>query len=203
MDLIVLTRGGGSLEDLIGFNNEAVVRQIFGSKIPIVSAIGHEGDWSLTDLVADLRASTPSNAAELIVPDRNMIDEIINSIVQKSKQNLMYQIQTKNNQAELMIEKLNSNIRLLIHEMKQLIAQFGDLSSRISEKIVQLKDRGLSLIRILSNLNPQTILQRGFSITTTDDGKIIKSINELKNQDIMKTTLKDGKISSIVKAIHK
>ncbi len=198
LDLIVLTRGGGSLEDLIGFNAEIVVRQIFGSKIPVVSAIGHEGDWSLTDLVADLRASTPSNAAELIVPDRKMINEIINSIIQKSKQNLLLRLQFENNRIDIFREKLNLSQQLLFNQITQIINRFNNQQVHLKEKLTQSNNRLTSLIRILSGLDYTAVLKRGFSITMNTEGKILKNIKDCINQDVIVTTLIDGKISSVI-----
>lgn len=220
LDLLVLTRGGGSLEDLLAFNDEQVARAIFASKTPVVCGVGHEKDVSLADLVADLRASTPSNAAELIVRERNeVLKEVAYSITSIEK-SLRYKIREKEGIINKAVNILKNAIAKQINNLYQLIFRFskefnlfGQRTELITQKIINLKahltrtvDFWLkenkawvnNLIRLLKSLDYHQVLKRGFSITTDRQGRIIKAVKEVsKDKDII-SRLFDGKIYSKV-----
>ncbi len=194
-DVLVLARGGGSLEDLQSFNDERVARAIFSSKVPIVCGVGHEKDISIADLVADVRASTPSNAAELIVKNRIEIMKEINFNAKILETNLRQLLSTRN-------EAVFKNVGILKIAISQEIFHLHGTISKFSTKvdfwIVQRKTSLDSLIRLLENLNPYRVLERGFSITMDEYGSVLKSIKNINNGESIITTLFDGKISSQV-----
>jgi exodeoxyribonuclease VII large subunit len=195
-DVIILARGGGSLEDLQAFNSEEITRAVFSCKVPVISAIGHEDNWSLTDYVADLRASTPSNAAELAVRDRSEIIAEINSAIQFITEVINHRL---------------SNIKSLVSKTDILVKQYSNridhkinnLVSLIRQKILlslALKQQDLEhMSRLIQSLDYQQVLNRGFSITKTQAGKVIKASSEITADQIIITQLARGEIKSYVK----
>ena len=160
-DCIVIARGGGSKEDLINFDNEELVRKIFSSKFPVVSAVGHEGDVSITDLVADLRASTPSNAAELITtPDKNEVLKEVDYIIENIQNKILSELDGKKEITERSYE-------VILHTVKQ--------------KVLNIEDRVLNQEKVLQALDFNNILNRGFSIITNNQDTPINSHSELIN----------------------
>lgn len=195
-DVIIMARGGGSLEDLQAFNSEEIARAVYSSKVPVISAIGHEDNWSLTDYVADLRASTPSNAAELAV--RNM-SEIINEIdgsLQFIKQVINHQlskIKSVITKADLLVHQYSSRIDHNLNTM------FIGIRQKIT-LLLALKHQDLDHIeRLLKSLDYRQVLGRGFSITRNQAGKVIKSAAEIDPDNIIITQLAKGEITSYVK----
>lgn len=198
LDALVLIRGGGSMEDLAIFNNEALARAIFASKIPVVTGIGHEQDITIADLVADLRASTPSNAAQLIIRERSdLLREVeyyeknISSKLIKHVGDVTETINFFNNLASHFIKdqrsKINNLLLTLTEKIKYLIAGAkSDLKSQIS---------------FLKNFNPYAILKRGYSIVYDRNQKPVKSITQLELNQTIKTLLSDGAIESKVKKL--
>jgi exodeoxyribonuclease VII large subunit len=183
VDVIILTRGGGSMEDLLAFNNEKVARSIFASRIPIVAAIGHERDVTIAELVADMRAATPSHAAQIVVPDWQVISKNLEQITHRTKMSIISSLTT----------------------LKQTLEQ-----QAIEQKtLVRLALKNLSTWRLaqqalLSALNPTNILKRGYSFTTDlDSGTIIRSIANANLGQRIQTHLSDGSIYSEVTHANK
>jgi exodeoxyribonuclease VII large subunit len=199
LDVLVIARGGGSLEDLIAFNDEQIVRAVFASKIPTICAVGHEGNVSLCDLVADLRASTPSNAAELLTPHRN---ELIRHVDQTSKllaslfhKRLEFQ-QHHLHQTNL---KLRSRLSLVVQSYLQKIGDHQtNLIRLINQTAKNHQENLVNLTRLLNSLDYKNTLARGFSITMGEDGKILKTVADIKPGQRLRTTLVDGEIQSRV-----
>jgi len=198
LDLLVLTRGGGNLEDLVSFNDEAVVRAVFTSKIPVVCAVGHEEDISLSDLAADLRASTPSNAAELIVRQRpellthiqsqaRLIELGLNDIISESKRRVFQSI-----------SQLKNHVDQYLFRMQKHIVNFTNQYANFKHKLVLKSQQLETLIRILQNLDYRNLLAKGYSIAYTKDKKILRSKSQLKSNENMYTIVADGKIHSTV-----
>jgi len=198
LDLLVLTRGGGNLEDLVSFNDEAVVRAVFTSKIATVCAVGHEEDISLSDLAADLRASTPSNAAELIVRQRSellthiqsqarLIELGLNDIIGESKRRVFQSI-----------SQLKNHVDQYLFRMQKHIVNFTNQYANFKHKLVLKSQQLETLIRILQNLDYRNLLAKGYSIAYTKDKKILRSKSQLKSNENMYTIVADGKIHSTV-----
>ena len=188
-DVLILARGGGSLEDLWPFNEEIVAHSIYNSEIPIISAVGHETDFTIADFVADLRAPTPSAAAELAVPD---IYEVRNSLIKKLElMNLRYEKCMSSSVFKEPLRKINDNYIKLDNCIKQI-------ENSIKVKHEKEKTKYIELIAKLDALSPLKTLYRGYSITEKNN-KVIKSKEELKANDLIEIRFVDGKKEAIVK----
>lgn len=196
-DVLILARGGGSLEDLWPFNEEIVAKSIYDSDIPIISAVGHETDFSISDFVADLRAPTPSAAAELAVPDIYEVKQKINSYENRMKLSLNKKLEILKLRYEKCMSssvfkdptrKINENYIKIDTYIKQL----ENLVNKSKEKN---RNKYTELVAKLDTLSPLKTLLRGYSIVEKDD-KIIKSVKELKINDNIIIKLNDGKKSA-------
>ena len=192
-DVLILARGGGSLEDLWPFNEEVVANSIYNSKIPIISAVGHETDFSISDFVADLRAPTPSAAAELAVPDIYEIKQKINTYQNRLKMALTKKLEIMKLRYEKCMSssvfkeptrRINENYIKIDTYVKQL----ENLINKVKEKN---KNKYIELVSKLDTLSPLKTLTRGYSIVEKE-GKIIKSVADLKTEDEISIRLKDG-----------
>lgn len=182
LDTLIIGRGGGQSEDLSAFNDETLVRAVSKSKCPVISAVGHEIDFTLIDYVSDKRASTPTGAAELATVD-------IHEIELKLENYKDYLNKTLLNRYEL----IKNNIQSL----------YKNLTDAVNRKISDYRKDLLILQEKLKANDPKTILNKGYSITTDKNGKIIDSINDLKIDDEISTDIKDGKIISVIKKIER
>ena len=222
LDVLIVGRGGGSIEDLWPFNEEVVARAIYKSKVPVISAVGHEVDFTIADFVADLRAPTPTAAAELAVPNMSdlkkhisqlsirlnesifkkvnylklYLESVKNSYVIKSPM-IMYE--NKRQSLDLMNEKLNN---LMIGKVDGLKNTLDKLKKSYVLKSPQLlyKDKMIEVKNIIDKLellNPLNILGRGYSITYLDD-KALKSVCDVKKENVLSIRLSDGLIKSKV-----
>lgn len=196
-DVIILARGGGSLEDLWPFNEEIVARAIFDSKIPIVSAVGHETDFTISDFVADLRAPTPSAAAELVVP--NVKDILLKLKEYESRQKIA--LNRKIQIMKLRYEKcLNSKVfkeplQKINERYMMLDIKVRQMESYINQKYINEKAKAIKLIAKLDALSPLKTLSRGYSIITLN-GKTIKEAKYLKKDDEINIKLFDGQVNA-------
>lgn len=196
-DIIILGRGGGSLEDLWPFNEESVARAIYNSELPIISAVGHETDFSISDFVADLRAPTPSAAAELAVPNMADVVSSISSLENRYKIALNRKIQLmKLRYEKCMQKKAFSDPKQKINEKLIVLDMFTKQNvNSIANRLNEAKSSFTKIITKIDALSPMKTLTRGYSIIEKD-GQIIKSVTELKQNDMITLTLKDGKINS-------
>lgn len=199
-DLIILGRGGGSIEDLWAFNDENVARAIFRSEIPIISAVGHEPDVTISDYVADMRAATPSNAAELAVPDvmaiRRTIDDGRIRINQTLGAKLGFYRELLKNISEKNVMKSPQNY---FQERRLTVDFFSEkLYSGTRLTVAKARERFLSLAASLDALSPLKVLARGYSIVSDSDGKVVKSVNDAKAGTKLDIKLEDGKIKCTV-----
>ena len=198
-DVLILARGGGSLEDLWPFNEEIVARSIYDSKIPIISAVGHETDFSISDFVSDLRAPTPSAAAELAVPDVYELKKKIESYKDRLRMALIKKVEVMklrfdkcmaSSSFKEPLRKVNDNYLLIDNLIKSL-------ESSIKIKQEKEKNRYIELVSKLDALSPLKTLSRGYSITEKD-GKIVKSKEELKKGDKVELRFTDGKKQAVI-----
>ena len=200
VDLIVVARGGGSIEDLWQFNEEIVARTIADMSVPIVSAIGHEIDFTIADFVADLRAPTPSAAAELIVPDiadlRRRIEEL-SACLHKCLRNFVQHQKTR-----LRFLSQQTLVRNLVARMREAQQRFDlvkELLARLTkQKIDNARERFQRADAILRVLGPDATLRRGYSITTDGDGKVIRSVATVRPKMKIRTRVSDGEFRSDV-----
>ncbi len=181
IDVIVVTRGGGSTEDLAAFNDERVVRAVAASRIPTLVAVGHETDKSLAELAADVRAATPSNAAQMIFPDKaaemNRLEA--QSVLLKQRLNTYYQ------------DRLN-----------QLKSAGVELRESLINKVAKETARLESIKRLVAGLDPDTVLRRGYALVRLE-GQLVRSVQGLKRGQVIEAQLSDGKINSIIKGVTK
>ncbi len=193
IDTIIVARGGGSPEDLWPFNEEVVARAIFASPVPVVSGVGHETDWSISDLVADVRASTPTMAAMIVVPDSDDLNNSLELIVRNMDSSVRNGIAGGVNQLNSRVSIMNSNIpdvsmlRVRVDELGGRI-HLGSMRDllRASESLGNLKNN-------LKAVGPQHTLERGYSIVEkSDDGKVVTNISQVTLGDEVKITVSDG-----------
>lgn len=198
VDTIIIGRGGGSLEDLWPFNEEITARAIFNSDLPIISAVGHETDFTIADFVADLRAPTPSAAGELAVPDilevkwkiENMKKRLANSLRQKvSKMKERYNLIANSKAFKNPYDIIEQNMLKCDSVTKSLENIFS----------LKIKDENIKLVGLtsrLDNLSPLKTMMRGYSIVEDKDGNVVKTIKELKTGDDISIRLSDGSVEA-------
>ena len=221
VDVIILGRGGGSIEDLWAFNEEIVARAIYNSTKPIVSAVGHEIDFTISDFVSDMRAPTPTGAAELVVPSKVEIQSYLNdykgriiSVINKkiksytdtfSKLKSTYILKNPISMYEIDEQKLDNILEklgsIMTYKLEREKSELNNLSKMISPNMLNRLDKEkIKLENIetkLNLLNPENILKKGYSLTLVE-GKIVKSINSVKKGSIIDTKFSDGIIKSEV-----
>ena len=184
IDVIILARGGGSIEDLWPFNEEIVAREIFKSRIPIISAVGHETDFTISDLVSDLRAPTPSAAAEIISPDIASLKESINLKLRELNLSFNGKVENLKNRFFLSMDRiLNFKIETSINNIK--ISSLKDnLNLTLDVKIKEIKFTLLNLENSLSHLNIDKVFEKGFFLTQLkSDKSIIKDFKNINKGD--------------------
>ena len=196
-DVLILARGGGSLEDLWPFNEEIVANSIYNSEIPIISAVGHETDFTIADFVADLRAPTPSAAAELAVPDIYEINKKLNSYIDRLRMSLIKKVQFM----RLRYEKCMSSsvfkepTRRINDNYIKIDMYIKQLESAIKQKYKNEKTKYVELVSKLDALSPLKTLSRGYSLVEKDN-KIVKSVKQLNAGDEIEIRFTDGKVNA-------
>ncbi|CAO6128114.1 XseA Exonuclease VII, large subunit [Candidatus Pelagibacterales bacterium] len=198
VDTIIIARGGGGVEDLISFNDENVVKAAFASKIPIISAIGHETDFTLLDFVADYRASTPTAAAEKAVPEKNNLTEKIFALHKQLISGFNLFLKEKDKNIYQLVKSLNiNNLKNLIREKKEKIKSFDkSLVNLLKNKFKYFQLNLNSIFSRLNSLDTNRILKRGFSIVRDLNNNLVyKKDHANKNNDIV-IELSDGKIKA-------
>ncbi len=195
-DVLIVGRGGGSIEDLWAFNEEITARAIFASEIPIVSAVGHEVDFTIADFVADLRAPTPSAAAELVVPSALEVKERINALALRAQTGMCSKLQSK----RLMVSR---------YKLPSLVGKIADLrldTDALLKRLVRAQEVATNVQRKrleanagkLQAMSPLAVLNRGYSITQ-HEGKSVKSVSEVQSGDALTVLLSDGSVDCVVK----
>lgn len=226
-DVIILGRGGGSIEDLWPFNEELVAYEIFRSTIPIISSVGHETDFTISDFVADLRAPTPSGGAEIAVPNQVDITSYIVQLEQQSKRALNQLLKQKQEQLSHLknhilfrdplrlteqksrrLDHVTEKLQLLhpgakVTQAKKDVRKNEQLLHDYMKRLVREKRNNYVLtINKLELINPLSLMKKGYSVTRYN-GEIIKSITAVKTGDRISVSLQDGKIDTIVESIRK
>ena len=199
VDVIIIARGGGSFEDLFGFNDEGIARAVFASHIPVVSAVGHETDFSICDFVADLRAPTPSAAAELVYPEYS---EIVSRIATDKNRTIIAMknyIERKRQYVErLKAAKLEKVPLDIINRYRMNIDSIITKSeSTIRYNIEKYKTRCVRSITKIDALSPLKTITRGYSVAELN-GKVIRKVEDVKKDDKIQITVSDGKINAVV-----
>ena len=199
-DVLIIGRGGGSIEDLWPFNEEIVARAIFNSKIPIISAVGHETDFTIADFVADLRAPTPSAAAELAVANIDDVRETLKAYNNRYKVSLKKKIELmKMSYEKCMTRQAFKNPTQKINEQYMLIdMKVKSLQNSILLKIKEDKTKFVKEVAKLDALSPLKTLTRGYSIISKQDGRIAKEVKDLSQGEKVSIRLSDGKVDAQV-----
>lgn len=194
VDVMIVGRGGGSSEDLWCFNEEAVARAIFASSVPVVSAVGHETDFTISDFAADLRAPTPSAAAELCVPDVSDIGEYTESMRKRLKVSITKMLEL-NRQKVLSIKNRNIFLypeRIFEKQNQYLFETSGKLTNAFSKNLTLMRERFVKNISKLDSLSPLKVLKRGYSFLEDEKGNIIASVSKIEINDNIRLKLADG-----------
>lgn len=204
IDVIIVGRGGGSLEDLWAFNEEIVARAIFASKIPIISAVGHEVDFSIADFVADLRAPTPSVAAELVVRHRNEIHDNLRILCYTMSDSLKNQADSVRERVVSLLASYSFNRpRDLIREMTQRVDEFDrNLGISFSHLSQVIHNRHQTLMHRLEALSPRGALRRGYAIIRKQ-GRVVASVRKLARNDKASIQFQDGVAETRVEDIRR
>lgn len=201
-DVIIIGRGGGSLEDLMAFNNENLAKVVFECNTPVISAVGHEVDTTICDLVADLRAPTPSAAAELAVPEINEIRNYLESIDSHINQTIKIKVHNVSDRLDLIDVKLNSLSpnKAIESYINSLNFYKDQLDNKINSKISECNNSLNEKISILETLNPLSVLSRGYSLVyKCDNNKVVRSADELKTDESVKIQFRNSHCLAIIK----
>ncbi len=204
IDLIIVSRGGGSIEDLWPFNEEKVARAIFSSTIPVISGVGHETDFTIADFVADLRAPTPSAAAELAIGNREEIENRLDNLARRLLHNQKARLK---NARERLSSISNRRLfkkpeELFINKMQRLDELSRELKWNMEKKLNKSKERFKILNSKMDTLSPLKTIKRGYSITYDEGDKPVTDISEVNKGDKVKTTIINGSFLSIVDKIE-
>ncbi len=203
-DVMIVGRGGGSIEDLLPFSEDCVIEAIHNSTVPVISAVGHEIDWALSDFVADLRAPTPSAAAELVCESTIDQQAKVESLRASMKESMASRISDIRLRVAA-FSKENAKAQLenrLSHNRMRLDYAISSLRREIYNLVAMKKTKVQMLSHKIDALSPLSILDRGYGILTIKDGKTLRSIKQVKTGDMMEITLADGHISACVEEVH-
>lgn len=200
VNVIIIGRGGGSIEDLWAFNEEIVARAIFKSRIPVISAVGHEIDFTISDFVADMRAPTPSAAAELVVPDTKELIEKFNNVLLRLNNCVNAGLEKKKLYLRLISEKpvLKNPISKINENRMYIDSIFRDMEAAYVKTLNEKRYALASAASKLDGLSPLGTLSRGFSIVFDKDGGLVKSVSELEKNDLVDIRLSDGSVSATI-----
>ena len=199
-DLLIVGRGGGSIEDLWAFNDERVAYAIYESAIPVISAVGHEPDVTISDYVADLRAATPSNAAELAVPDQQALRQTLDSFSTVMANALSRQIKASRQHLKVLSESqsLKSPTGYLEQRRKNLQLLRNRMISAQNASLSKSKQRYIANTSKLDAMSPLKVLTRGYSMAQTEDGTLLRSVSQVELGQRISVSLSDGRISATV-----
>jgi exodeoxyribonuclease VII large subunit len=216
LDILIVGRGGGSLEDLWAFNEEVLARAIFDSKIPVISAVGHEVDTTIADLVADDRASTPTKAGVVVVPDMQDVLENLDNLQKRLDSHLKFLLHSAEQQSDELCIRLQSSVKHLLADTRNTLYAIAEqirqiephrLLAKKSLDLNNLKNQAKAALKAIINnskmqltawtnrlaaLNPKSILQRGYSITTNKQtGSLVRNLKDVQISDHLRTELAD------------
>lgn len=199
-DLLIVGRGGGSMEDLWAFNDEGVAHAIYDSQIPVISAVGHEPDVTISDYVADLRAATPSNAAELAVPDREALMQTLDSMSASMASALNRQLKNARNHLNVLAASpvLRSPTGYFEQKEKTLELYKSRLTSAQNRRIAGKNQRFIALVSKLDAMSPLKVLSRGYAVAKGPDGHILRTARAVETGDRITVMLSDGTLSAEV-----
>ena len=203
IDVAIVARGGGSLEDLWAFNEEIVARAIFSSNVPVISAIGHETDTTIADYVADRRAATPSAAAEIVAPDITELAGYVSADASRIEEIIYRTLQDKRSNFEISVDRMN----LRVPDVALPRQKIDDLLTRArlaEQRLLESSKHQLATAKAsLNALSPKKILGRGYAIVKLPNGNAATSASQFHPKDKMTVVLADGSVSTTVDKIRK
>ena len=199
-DLLIVGRGGGSIEDLWAFNDEQVAYAIYESEIPVISAVGHEPDVTISDFVADLRAATPSNAAELAVPDQDALLQNLDAMTAAMAGSLNRQIKSAQQHLNVLSQSpaLKSPAGYLQQRQKSLELLTNLLISAQNQNITRKNNQYIAAVSKLDAMSPLKVLSRGYAMTQNQSGEVVRSIHQVETGEQITVSLSDGTLSATV-----
>ena len=199
-DLLIVGRGGGSIEDLWAFNEEIVAHAIYESEIPVISAVGHEPDVTISDFVADLRAATPSNAAELAVPDRDALVQSLDAMANGMVNALTRQIRAHRQHLDVLSKSpaLQSPTGYLEQKQRQLELLKNRLIAAETQNIARNTQRFVALTAKLDAMSPLKVLTRGYSMAQNERGEVIRSVSQAELGERICVNVSDGRLFATV-----
>ncbi len=200
VDVIIIGSGGGSIEDLWAFNSEALAREIFRCKIPVISAVGHETDFTICDFVADKRAPTPSAAAELAVPESTELKRKFGNVVSRMQALTEAKLKSHRQVLKLLSERraLTQPSAYIDDKRMALMSLTKDLENAVNFKVISEKQKFTRLSAVLEAVSPLKVISKGYSAVFTDGGKLVKSIDDLSVGQEVSFKLTDGSIDAKV-----
>ena len=204
-DVLIVGRGGGSIEDLWAFNEERTVRAVAASKIPVVSAVGHETDFTLSDFAADVRAATPSQAAELAVADVEGYRQRVQHLLERCQSLMQQRLQLEEQHLAALTRSwaLTDPERIFADRMQRVDTALRQLTEAM-EQSLQAKQHDFALAAArLDSLSPLAVLSRGYTVTQKADYKLLSSVDDVAWGEELTTTLADGRIISVVQEIER
>ena len=203
-DILIVGRGGGSMEDLLAFNDEQVAWAIYRSQIPVISAVGHEPDVTISDYVADLRAATPSNAAELAVPDQDALRQTVDGFSAAMTTAMGRQIKAAQQHLKVLSDSpVLKNPESYLFQRKQTLSLLCNrLSSAQDQQLNRKMKNFVAMTAKLDAMSPLKVLSRGYSMAHKADGKIIRSIGDVAAGDTIHLTLEDGQVQATVNRLE-
>lgn len=204
IDVLIVGRGGGSIEELWAFNTEIVARSIYSSRIPVISAVGHETDFTIADFVADLRAPTPSAAAELVVPDYQELQKHINNLSVRlaaaTKAKIAgYKEKVRGIKQSVVLKRPFDDLYRRAQELDYLAKR---LQQATNQNLTIYKNKFTNIISKLDSMSPLATLERGYSICTNKDGKVVKNVKSLGIGDEIDIIMNDGSLNCSVNRIR-
>lgn len=199
-DLLIVGRGGGSLEDLWAFNDEGVAHAIYNSVIPVISAVGHEPDVTISDFVADLRAATPSNAAELAVPDQDALRQTLDNISKAMATPVLKQLRASKQHLSALSASpvLKDPVQYIKQRRKSLQFTATRLHAVQEKHIAKNKQRYISLTATLDAMSPLKVLTRGYAMVQSSEGQVVRTVGNLEKNDSVLVTVSDGQFTATI-----
>ena len=199
-DVLIVGRGGGSMEDLWAFNEEVVARAIYDSEIPVISAVGHEPDVTISDFVADVRAATPSNAAELAVPDQEALRQSLDSVSANLAADLSRRLKTARRQLDILRKSpgLQSPMGYLEQRRKTVTLLSTRLRAAQQQRLHRSRQQFVGLTAKLDAMSPLKVLSRGYALAAKADGTLVRSASQVAPGDRLSITLHEGSITATV-----
>ena len=199
-DLLIVGRGGGSIEDLWAFNDEIVAHAIYNSQIPVISAVGHEPDVTISDYVADLRAATPSNAAELAVPDQEALRQTLDAMSSAMAVSLNRQLKSAQQHLNALSQSpaLKSPTGYIEQKEKGLELLTNRMISAQNNCLSRNRARYIAAVSKLDAMSPMKVLTRGYSMVQTEEGEVLRSVGQAQTGDRIIISLSDGRLTAAV-----